>query len=556
VHRSTVAPVILRRLYLYMVSAASLVVLAAGLVFLGGTILLFVFNDPSAPDSRGQLAIFTAMTVVALPVWAVHFWFAQRFASRDPYERSSALRRLYLYWACLAGSLALTGALIAAGVQLLQPYLDNMPTNWLSTAQIGWAAVVFAAIWGSHFFIAWRDRAAVGEEGASATLRRWYMYVALLAGLLLMLAGTTSLLQVAWTKVAGAEYDYLPLSLAGPAGMAVGGALLWAVHARIIAIKHVADDRHSTLRAVEGFIAVAVSIASALFGASQILYYLVDRGLGVSNPGGAGTNFVAAAAGPVSQLLVYGVAWFLISRRLQRDAGTQEADRQAAIRRLYTNLAALISLGAWAYGLATLLSTLFQQLEAPIIGVKASDWRDPVSLAVTLTVVGAAVWVAHWRHAPWAADRQSLSRKLYVWAALLGSVLAVLVAGVGIVNVVLQQAFSASPRLDAPQNLEFGRYLGIILVAVGVAVYHWRVLRADAAARPARPAVATREPRVEVKPVTTAAMPVVETINPHARRYTLVVSDATDDDVHQALSNLPPQSSYHLTPAEQTVDGR
>jgi len=89
--------VILRRLYLYLVSAAALAVLAIGLVLLGGTILLFVFNDPTADSSRGQLAIYTAMTIVALPVWGVHFWFAHRFASRDPYERASALRRLYLY---------------------------------------------------------------------------------------------------------------------------------------------------------------------------------------------------------------------------------------------------------------------------------------------------------------------------------------------------------------------------------------------------------------------------------------------------------------------------
>jgi hypothetical protein len=48
----------------------------------------------------------------------------------------------------------------------------------------------------------------------------------------------------------------------------------------------------------------------------------------------------------------------------------------------------------------------------------------------------------------------------------------------------------------------------------------------------------------------------VEVLSPHARRYSLVVTDATDDDVHQALSSLPPQASYKLTPTEQAVDGR
>lgn len=549
---------ILRRLYLYLVSAAALTVLAAGLVLLGGTVVLFVFNDPSADSSRGQLAIYTAMTVVAFPVWAVHFGFAHRFAMRDPYERASALRRLYLYWACLAFALAATVALGFLVTQALQPVLDAVSFNSLTESQLGWATFVFVVIWAGHFYVAWRDRAAAGEDGRSATLRRWYMYVALLAGLLAMLAGTASLLQVAWSDLALGTNDRM---LSGPAGLAIAGAALWGVHARVIAIRHATDDRHSTLRALEGFIAVGVSIAVALTGASQILYYLVARALGVANPGDAGTNFMAAAAAPGSQLLVYGIAWFLVRRRLGRDAATQEADRQAAIRRLYTNLASLISLAAWAVGAGMLLWNLAEQIEAPIIGVSASDWKNPVSLSVTLLVVGGAVWLAHWRHAPWATDRESFSRKLYVWAALLGSVLAVLAGGVGIVNAVLQQAFSDHPRLNDPSNLDVGHYLAVILVASGVGLYHWRVLRADAAARPSRPAPAVAQPETRVLvPAVTAPVALVaaEDLDPHSRRYTLVVTDATDDDIHQALANLPPAASYKLTHTDQTadVDGR
>jgi len=554
--------VILRRLYLYLVSAAALVLLAGGLAALGGTILLFVFNDPSADSSRGALAGFTATTVVALPVWGVHFWFARRFALRDPYERASAIRRLYVYWACLLMSLATMYALAFALSQLLQPYLDNQPTSWLGTSQLGWAAIVFAATFAFHFKIASDDRKAVGEEGASATLRRWYMYIALIVGLLTMLAGTSYLLQLGWTRlVTGSLPQYTYLS--SPAGATLAGAMLWSFHARAIAMSHVTEDRHSTLRALEGFVAVTISITTALVGASEILYYLLARALGVSNPGGAGDNVLEAAAGPGSLLIVYGVAWFLIQRRLTRDARAQEAERQAGVRRLYVNLAALVSLAAWAIGLGGLLWTLAEQVESPLIGVSGPDWKDPVSRYVTLLVVGAAVWIAHWRPAPWAADRQSLARKLYVWAALLGSILAVLGGGVAMVNALLQQLFSAHPKLSDPANLDFGRYLAVIVVAAGVGVYHWRVLRADSAARP---------PRLGVTPVAVVAtpMPVVaapagdtsatttepDVAGPHSRRYTLVVTDATEDDVHQALADLPPQASYRLTPTEQTVDGR
>ena len=553
---------ILRRLYLYVVSAAALVLLAAGLALLGAAILMFVFNDPAADTNRGQLAIFTAMIVVALPVWAVHFWFARRFALHDPYERASALRRLYMYLACLVSALATTIALALTLSQILAAGLDNQGFNGETTAQLGWAALVFAAVFAFHFWIAAADRKAAGEEGASATLRRWYMYASLLVGLLIMLNGAANLLQAGLSQLA---LGHSTVTQFGPAvAWTVAGAVLWAFHARAIAAAHLWDDRHSTLRAVEGFMALAVSIATALFGASTILYYVLARLLGVSNPGGAGANLLFAASGPVSLVLVYGTAWFLLQRRLTRDAGTQEADRQAGVRRLYTNLTSLVSLAVLAVGAGGLLWTLVEQLEAPIIGVRPAQWQDPVSLWLTLLAVGAAVWAAHWRHAPWAADRQSLSRRLYVWAALLASILGVLAGGVGMVNALLQQLFSAHPTLQASSNLDVGHYLAVIVVAAAIGAYHWRVLRADAAARPPRPAAAA-PPMLVAKPIAVAGAPATapqEELGPRAHRYTLVVTDATDDDIHQALSGLPPQASYRLTSSdperapEHAVDGR
>src|SRR5260370_31644663 len=96
-HGSTVRPMTLRRRYLYLVSAASLGLLAGGLALLGVTVLLFVFNDPSADSSRTQLAGFTAMTLVALPVWGVHFCFPCRSAMRNPNQSSSPSHPLSFY---------------------------------------------------------------------------------------------------------------------------------------------------------------------------------------------------------------------------------------------------------------------------------------------------------------------------------------------------------------------------------------------------------------------------------------------------------------------------
>src|ERR1700674_2049749 len=184
-HGSTVGAMILRRLYLYLVSAAALVALAFGLSLLGYTALLFVFNDPNAQYSRTLLAGYSATTLVALPVWAVHFWFARRFAQRDPAERASAIRRLYVYWACLVMSIGAAFAINVMFTNLLRPYLDctspiappyvcTSSDSHLIAAQAAWVAFVLLAFWALHYRIAASDRVAVGEHDRSATLRRWY----------------------------------------------------------------------------------------------------------------------------------------------------------------------------------------------------------------------------------------------------------------------------------------------------------------------------------------------------------------------------------------------
>ena len=406
---------ILRRLYLYVVSAAALGTLAAGLSALGYTVLLFVFNDPNAEFNRGALGVATASTVVALVVWGVHFWFARRYAHRDPAERASAIRRLYVYWACLVMSIGAAIALDNAIANYLRPIIDCSPVNsfayrpfscganagLLSTSQAAWIALVLGGFWALHYRIAARDRAAAGEQGRSASLRRWYMYPALLFGLLMMLSGAASLIILIWLRLLNStlgtdQYRYI----GDAAGLLVGGLVLWGFHAAVLARSYLEDDRKSTLRALEGFIAVAVCMVFALIGAAQILYYGLARLLGVSNPGNVGNDIVAAMASPVAVLVVYGAAWFLVRRRLAHDTGSHEVDRQAGVRRLYTNLAALVSMAALGAGAAGVLWNLAEQIEAPLIGVKASDWRDPISFWATLFVVGVVVWLAHWRHAP------------------------------------------------------------------------------------------------------------------------------------------------------------
>src|SRR5260370_14660 len=297
----------MRRLYVYVVSGVALVVLAFGLATLGVTLLEAAYNGGD-PFNRAAVGGYAGGVVVSFPVWAMHMWFGGRLARRDPAERASAIRRLYVYLACMGSSIGATIALANTVTVASQQQLDGSYFEQLLIAQAVWVTIVLAAIWTFHFLLAARDRAAVGEVGASATLRRWYMYIALFVGLFMMLGGAQQLIHVAWLRgMHSPLLTFTYMTLAGPAGELAAGFVLWSFHARLLATRFAKDDRGSTLRAVEGFIAVAICIAVALVGASQILYYSVAHVLGVANPAGISNDLLAEFAQPPSLIVVYGV---------------------------------------------------------------------------------------------------------------------------------------------------------------------------------------------------------------------------------------------------------
>jgi hypothetical protein len=509
-----------RRLYIYIVAAASLGMLLIGAVNLGSTALNQILNaTPPYANVRDAYAGFGAVTLVGLPVWGIHWWLAQRFAARNADERASAIRRLYLYVV-----LAATG--IALAVYLRRLIEDAVgfglgtSTDGASITRALWAVVVLAGFWLYHFRTAAIDRTSAGESGVSATLRRWYAYGLLFLGLAFLLFGARNLLQQIWVLLV----DHGQVITAGglvPTALAtmLAGLLIWGFHSQWTARPPIAeDDQGSTLRAVESFLALAGSVGLALFGASQLLYYILARLLGIEHPGGVSTSIIVALASPVATVIVFGLAWLWIRQQLAVDAGQTEAARQAGVRHLYTHLVAFLALATLAIGAGGLLWTLSDQLLK-----HQTNWRDQLSLFLTLMVVGAPMWLTHWRQSPDPAERYTLSRRLYLYATLLGSVLAVLISGAIFVYRLLALVLGTTNAGSEAPIVDMGRAFSVILVAAAIGLYHWRILRSDSSARPV----------VVPKPLTGSEIQVA-------------IKGATDQEIRRALSDLPDGASYTI----------
>jgi Domain of unknown function (DUF5671) len=523
-----------RRLYIYIVAAASFGMVLIGLINLGTTVLDQVLNaTPPYSNVRDAYAGFGAVILVGLPVWGIHWWIAQRLAHRNADERASAIRRLYLY-------VVLTATGIAIAVYLRRLIEDTVgfvlgtSSDGASISRALWAALVVTGFWLYHFRTAHVDRSNVGESGVAATLRRWYAYGLLFFGLAFLLFGARNVLQQIWVLLVDRGQVIAPGGLV-PTALAtmLTGLLIWGFHSQWTSRAPIAqDDQRSTLRAVQRFLALTGSVALTLFGASQLLYYALARLLGIEHPGGVTTSIVVAVASPAATAIVFGLAWLWIQRQLAADAGATEATRQAGVRHLYTHLVAFLALATLAIGAAGILWTLSDQIVNSLLHHSTSEWRDKISLFVTLVLVGAPMWFTHWRQSPALDERHTLSRRLYLYATLLGSVLAALISGAIFVYRLLALVLGTSDAASGAPVIDMGRAMSVILVAAAIGLYHWRVLRSDSAARPA-----------------IALVPGVPSPVPRGGQgggVVVIITGATEEQVREALSKLPDGANYTI----------
>jgi hypothetical protein len=366
------------------------------------------------------------------------------------------------------------------------------------------------------------DRGAVGERGASSTLRRWYTYATEVVSLVVLLFAARELLITIGLRIV-AEPPAGTGHVATVVARAIVALAIWLFHVRWVAAGSlVEEDRRSTLRAVAGFGVLGLSVGMTIAQTSRALYYGLARVLGVTAPGGERGDVAALLVTPLATIVVFGLAWAFARRSLVADAASTEAPRQAGVRRLYTHLVALLALAAYTTGLGGLLWALIDLVGDRPQPIDPSSLKDQVSLFLTLIVVGLPMWLAHWRPSPATSERAVLSRRLYLFGALLAGVLTILGSGAFTIQRVLSLVLGAGGV--APWT-DIERAASVSLVALAVALYHWRVLRADGEARADQRAP---EPTEGLPPL------VVE------------LTGASEAEVAAALAGLPASARYTI----------
>src|SRR6266550_3920744 len=455
-----------QRAYFYLVAlvAIHMVVLAvANLLRVGAEIAMgapsggftglpFVFNEFSQPR---ELYREQASLAIAL---------------RSVEERGSALRSFYLHLVVFvtallvfgygqrALGLVLQGMFIGANASF--PDYFGLEAEWPARAAgAAVMALTSAIVLAYHLRLSVLDRRATLIAGRAAAFRQLVFYGLALIGLFFAASTTVSTLAGICGRIADAiapipgltaprevppgvvvvtppspsRDDLLRFQLIGAVPGILAGLALWLaawipLQRRLRATTPDGEiERRSVVRKLAIYLVVLVSALAVLLSATVALANVVERILGTPDREEF-RNIQHDLGFPVTNLLVFATVWLFHRRVVQADAAREtEVERAATIRRLYTYLIAAIGLGMLAVGTAGAIGVLGSQL----MGLNTHG-NGETAAYIALVLVGAPAWGFSW----WQAqrrlsddERRSLPRRGYLYLAILGGVLGMLVFG-------------------------------------------------------------------------------------------------------------------------------
>jgi hypothetical protein len=503
----------IRRLYFYLVLYVSVSMLTTGLATLIRVLLERLLDIPSTgffglfmgrEQTQEQTALGIALVILGLPVWALHWRTVQKWltGTHGVADRTSALRRLYVYGVLLTTAFATYSASRDLIENLLALALGQTAGTVRLAGITGTLPFVLIAgfFWFYHWHIAAVDRGTAGEDGASATLRRWYVYPVLVFSAMVLTINLAWLGQRSWevaldASTRGTPFGQVALArtLASSGATVLVALVFWLGHQAwsqgqvAVTVWHGDNERHSVLRQVHLYGLVLVTVAWGLANASEILRFGVANVLGVAPASVGGVPVVVALGGPLANTLVFGAFWAFYWRALQREAITQaEVGRQAAVRRLYFYVVSAIALGFAVWSVASLLRLAGDMLLQPA-AIDPTGPRAELARDLSWLLIGLPVWLLHWSPMQarttgerGLAETRATTRRWYLYIVAFAGVAALLFSAGRVVYEAVLVALGRAPDPALVGNLSHA--LTDAIVAGSVLWYHWfLVMRADLA---------------------------------------------------------------------------
>ncbi|HNA87784.1 MAG TPA: DUF5671 domain-containing protein [Anaerolineales bacterium] len=478
----------IRRLYFYAVAAISIEVVLWGIIGL----LRSIFDAQDITNNASNLASALALILVGVPIFLVHWVWAQNVSSKDAEEHSASVRAVFLY-----------GILLGTLIPVIQNLLAFINRTFLSTVNLSeyravvggsqtWLdnliAIVINLLIAAYFWNVLRSNwKSLTEPEGFAEIRRLYRFVWVLYGLLMAVYGVQQAISYAFSFPTNVLGEIGKETAVNAIALMVIGSPIWYYAWRLLqdALPD-PDEKESYLRLGLLYLLTLGGVIVFLVSSGNLLYQILLQLLG---EGQKANEFIRELGGPISVAIPFGVVWAYYGKWLNRQFSFDEnLPRRASKQRLYFYILSFLGLASTVAGLLTLFTVLIDLLLGDTY-ISDSGLREPLSGALATLIVGLPVWWMTWR--PMQAQalsegdagdhvRRSVIRKSYLYLALFASVIGGMVSA-GVLVFTLINAVLGGDSTNVLKTVL--NSLMVLIVFVVLLLYHLYALRKDGLSR-------------------------------------------------------------------------
>ncbi|MDP2776035.1 MAG: DUF5671 domain-containing protein [Anaerolineales bacterium] len=479
----------IRRLYFYAVAFISIEVVMWGII----SLLRSIFNANKIVDSASTLAQALSLILVGVPIFLVHWLWAQRVSAKDDEEKTASVRAIFFY-----------GILLGTLIPAVQNLLALIDRTFLATANLytyraivggsqTWIdnliAIVINLLLAAYFWNILKDEwRTLPETENFAEMRRLYRFIWMLYGLLMVVFGAQQALDYAFTLSTENVLGAIGRETAVNAiALLAVGAPIWFFSWRILQdVLPAPAEKESYLRLGILYLLSLSGVIIVLTAGGRLIYMILMQVLG---DGKDFAEFMQAIGGPISIGVPFAVIWAYYGKWLNRQfAFDEESPRRAGKQRLYFYILSFLGLAATFFAVASLFSVVIDLITAKTY-ISSGGFSTPLSSALAALVVGLPLWLMTWR--PPQVDaledgpigdhaRRSVIRKTYLYLVLFASVIGGMVSAGGLIFTLINTALGGDTGNFANSTLNT---LQTLILFVVLLLYHLSALRKDGAAR-------------------------------------------------------------------------
>ena len=479
----------IRRLYFYAVALISIEVVIWGTI----NLLRSIFTANKIVNNASTLAQALSLILVGVPIFLVHWLWAQRVSAKDDEEKTATIRAVFLYGILLATLIPVVQNLLA----LISRTFLASANLYVSRAIVGgsqtWIdnviAIVINLLIAAYFWnILKEEWRTLPETENFAEIRRLYRFIWMLYGLLMAVYGTQQALDYAFTL---STQNVLGLigreTVVNAIALLVVGVPIWYFSWRIL--QNVLPDpaeKESYLRLGILYLLSLGSVIVVLTACGTLIYMILMQ---VFTGSKDFAEFMQAIGGPISIGVPFAVVWAYYGKWLNRQiAFDEDIPRRAGKQRLYSYILSFLGLAATFFAITSLFSVVIGLLTARTY-LSGGGFTTLLASSLGALVVGLPLWLMTWR--PMQAEaleegdvgdhaRRSVIRKIYLYLVLFASVIGGMVFAGRLIFTLINAALGG----------DTGNFAGAILnplqrliLFVVLLLYHLSALRKDGEAR-------------------------------------------------------------------------